>query len=113
MNRIRFSVPKVRRPHVLYGEILHIDRFGNLITNIRKEDISRAFGGIGMNRVAIILGGCSIKGLKDTYSEGRPKTVIALFGSYGYMEVAVSGGNAASALGAKLGETITVELRGK
>ncbi|MBI4833050.1 MAG: SAM-dependent chlorinase/fluorinase [Candidatus Lindowbacteria bacterium] len=110
MKRIRPSVAIIAR-HSLQGEIMHIDRFGNIITNIREEDVSSAFGRTNRNRLIVTCGGHRIYGLRQTYGDVEPGLALALFGSYNLMEIAVSSGNAASALDVKLGDDVWVKHR--
>ena len=91
--------PERRADGSLVGHILHIDNFGNLITDIRRDDLPPAeqIGNIDVcNRL--------ISGLVRTYAEGSG--LIALIGSSGYLEVSLKGGNAASLLDAKIGDEV-------
>ncbi len=83
----------------LTGRVLHIGRFGNLITDVRGDDLP---GG----DLTVEVAGRKITGLKRTYAEGQG--LIALIGSAGYLEVALPGGNAAEALNADIGTPLTV-----
>jgi S-adenosyl-L-methionine hydrolase (adenosine-forming) len=78
------------------GEVIHIDRFGNCITNVEWHHLQRTFGD---DAVAIVLGGRTIPGLSKTYSDVPPGTLLALIGSSGHLEVAINGGQASSFLG--------------
>jgi S-adenosylmethionine hydrolase len=89
-----------RRPDgVLEGRVLHVDRFGNLITDVRAEDLST-------DRVEVHIGGWRIEGLARKY-EGGP-AAMALIGSGGYLEVARRGDSAAYWLGVDVGATVLV-----
>jgi len=81
------------------GMILHVDRFGNLITNVRAGDhgdvISVAAQGRAMRRVR-------------TYAEARPDEVVVLEGSAGYYELAVNCGSAAEATGLERGDRVVL-----
>ena len=83
----------------LPGRTLHIDAFGNLITNVRNEDL------VG-ERLTVEIGGRRITGLRRTFAEGKGLT--ALVGSSGFLEIAVPGGNAALDLGVDIGEPLVV-----
>ena len=78
------------------GEVIAIDRFGNLITNV----IARRAG-----RVEI--GGVEVE-LRRTYADVRPGALVALTGSSGLVEVAVRDGSAAVRLGAGRGATVVL-----
>jgi S-adenosylmethionine hydrolase len=91
--------PEKRPGGSLVGHILHIDNFGNLITDIRSHDLPPP-GQIG----SIEVGGRFISGIVGTYAKGSG--LIALAGSSGYLELALKGGNAASLLEAKVGDEV-------
>lgn len=80
------------------GEILHVDRFGNLVTSIPST--------VGNARVEI--SGLAIEGLSRTYADVEPGELVAYFGSSGYLEIAVRDGNAAERLAAKVGDAVRV-----
>jgi hypothetical protein len=80
------------------GEIIHVDRFGNLITNCpgRGPD----------PHVLVSVGGIQIAGLRRTYSDVAPGKLVAYTGSSGYVEIAVREGSAASALAVDVGSSV-------
>lgn len=84
----------------LEGCILHVDHFGNLITNIREEDLQ---GRTGEFRLA----GQTLPGLRDNYQAGEGQ-LVALVGSNGWVEIALPGGSAAKLLGAGVGDPVRV-----
>jgi hypothetical protein len=88
-----------RADGVLAGRVLHVDRFGNLITDVRAEDLSTG-------RVEVLIGGQRIEGLARTYEE--VSGVKALIGSAGYLEVARRGDSAAYWLGVDVGAGVLV-----
>lgn len=85
----------------LVGHILHIDGFGNLITNIRGDSLPPE-----KQTLAIEVGGQLIRGLSRTYGEG--KGLLALIGSSSYLEIAVRGGSAGALLDARVGNEVRV-----
>ena len=86
---------------VLVGHILHIDNFGNLITNIRSE-------GLPKQAITVEVGNQSISGLSRTYEEGDG--LLALIGSSGYLEISLKGGNAGTFLGVEVGSEVKITL---
>ncbi len=68
------------------GNIQHIDRFGNVITNIPGEAVRGKSWSISVNRVMVP--GCRVYG---DVSAGKP---LALVGSHGWVEIAINGGDA-------------------
>jgi S-adenosylmethionine hydrolase len=88
------------------GEVVHVDRFGNLITNLTPE----AVPDLGVRPAVFRAGFREMAGLSATYAAGQPGEVIALIGSHGGVELAVNGGNAEKALGLGLGAPVDVEI---
>jgi S-adenosyl-L-methionine hydrolase (adenosine-forming) len=98
------SFPKIKRSNYeLTGEVLYIDSFGNVITNIKENDM------IGSQKISLELNEISLN-LKfgKAYAEAERKEPIILIGSYGFVEIAINQGNAAEKFRAKLGDKIRV-----
>jgi S-adenosylmethionine hydrolase len=70
----------------LRGEVIGVDSFGNLVTNISQE-ILEVFAPDGV--VEIEIGGKRIRGLRSSYEEGKRGEVIALWGSAGLLEISL------------------------
>jgi S-adenosylmethionine hydrolase len=113
MKRIRVARPTARRGAGVGGRIVYIDRFGNLTTNIGLNDIRRAFPRARLENLVISFGEHKIRGINSTYSDARPGSALALFGSYDLMEIAVRDGSAASQLGVGRGEKVFVSRGGR
>jgi len=94
--------PHQRPNGSLVGHILHIDNFGNLITNIKGSDLPPTKGPI-----TIEIGNHVISGLSRTYAEG--KGLLTLIGSSGYLEVSLKGGNASAFLEAEVGSEVRLK----
>jgi S-adenosylmethionine hydrolase len=80
------------------GVILHVDGFGNLVTNVRGEEVESSAmatwrAGRRSRRVA-------------TYGEAQPNEVVLIEGSAGYLELAVNCGSAAEATALERGDTV-------
>lgn len=84
------------------GHILHIDSFGNLITDIKSEDIQQH-----EQPLTIEVGDQQIVGLSRTYAGG--KGLIALTGSSGYLEVSLKGGSAGTFLDVEPGCEVRIK----
>jgi S-adenosyl-L-methionine hydrolase (adenosine-forming) len=93
----------------LVGEVLRVDRFGNLITNIRRSSIEAWAGGVDRTTVRIFLGPARILGIDRTYADVEPGTLVAYFGSDGFLEVACRNSDAARALGVERGEEVRLQ----
>jgi hypothetical protein len=89
----------------LIGEVLHIDGFGNIITNINETDMVQNHAKL----VKVELPDISLKlTFGKTYAEAKPKELIALIGSHGFLEIALNQGNAAEKFHVKTGDKIVV-----
>ena len=88
------------------GEIIYCDVYGNLISSIPAGLLE------GQDIAEVRIRGRSIHRLSRTFNEASsdtsPTELIALFGSHGYLEVAVPNGSAAATLNAEQGEALTV-----
>jgi len=83
------------------GNIIHLDRFGNLITDIPG-------GWMGDSRWCAEIAGQRISQFGITYEDAAPGALLALVSSAGTVEIAVRGGNAAARLGVGSGERVTL-----
>jgi len=83
----------------LAGRIIHVDRFGNVITTVRADQLPPS-------ALRIEIGGRVIERLTRTYAEAGGLT--ALIGSSGFLEVAFSNGSAARELGVQSGDPVIV-----
>ena len=98
------SVVKERK---LLGKIVHIDTFGNLVSNIDEKIFVRVTKG---HPYLIWVGKNKIHGLRKGYWEGKPGVPMALFGSSGYLEISMKKKNAQKALKVKRGDSVRVEI---
>lgn len=102
---VRFPVPapEVQPDGSLLGHVLHTDRFGNLITDVRQElltDRAKAW---------ILIAGRRIEGVRTTYASAAEGELVALISSAGHLEIAVRNGSAAQALGAGPGTVLVIQ----
>ncbi len=81
------------------GHILHVDRFGDLVTDLRSSDMP---GG----RITVDVAGRVVRGVRRTYAEATG--LVAVVGSAGYLEIALRDGDAAQTLGVRRGDPVTV-----
>ncbi|MBS7614647.1 S-adenosyl-l-methionine hydroxide adenosyltransferase family protein [Candidatus Bathyarchaeota archaeon] len=105
-----FSQPKVRGQEVL-GEVLHVDKFGNIVTNISSEHLKRI--GVKEEETLTIMLKNSKIAMKwcSSYSEVPIGTPLLIEGSGGFLEVAVNQGDASKLLGAKSGDKIVLRVQ--
>lgn len=100
------SLPAVRRVgRTLRGAVVHIDAFGNLVTNlVAAEWVPPAVRG----RVALRYRGRRVP-VVSSYADGRPNQPIAVIGSLGLIELAVRERSAARLLGAARGDAVVLQ----
>jgi S-adenosyl-L-methionine hydrolase (adenosine-forming) len=87
--------------------VVHVDRFGNLTTNLRQRDLEGMAGGPLRGDIVVSLAG-AILPLARTYADVGEGEACALMGSGGRLEVAVREGNAARLLGVGKGTAVRV-----
>lgn len=101
--QLEFPEPRFSN-HIWSGEVIHIDHFGNLATNIMQEHLDNEAV------LSVSICGHTIFGLVNTFGERLPGELIALFGSTGNLIVSVVNGDAARHLNAKHGDPVEVAL---
>ena len=96
-----------RDKDALIGVVLHVDGFGNIITNVRAKDLENLKEGA----LQAELHQCKFQlKLSKTYAEAKPQEPIALIGSHNYLEIALNQDNAAIKFQAKAGDKITLSV---
>lgn len=92
-----------QRSGTLIGEVLNIDGFGNVITNISQRETAKAKG------VKVKLPTVSFEvSFAKTYAQASHRQPIAVVGSHGFLEIAVNQGSAAEEFGVKMGDRIEI-----
>jgi S-adenosylmethionine hydrolase len=103
----RLAAPKVRRRgRALLGEVLWADGFGNLTTSIGRADLESA--GFRRTRLSITIGGHVVP-FRSSYAAVVRGRAVALINSSDLVEIAVSQGSAADALGVVAGDRVRVD----
>ena len=101
-NPVRVDRPSARvDATIVGGQVIHIDAFGNLITNISAAFVPTA------HMLETRVGNTCIQGLAVTYGDGDKP--VALIGSWNLLEIAVPGGSAAQELECHIGDAVFVE----
>jgi hypothetical protein len=94
-----------RNKETIVGEVLHVDGFGNIITNIRTKDIEH----IKERTLKAELPNAKLPlKLAKTYAEAKPEEPVALIGSHNYLEIALNQGSAAAKFQTKPGDKISL-----
>jgi hypothetical protein len=102
VNVFPLPQPQIDARGNLVGHILHIDRFGNLITDVTSQDLPSG-------KFRIEIAGHSIGSLSQSYEPARG--LLGLIGSGGRLEIALKGGDAARFLGSKVGDELRLVRR--
>jgi len=108
---IKFSSPKPKHAgeNLITGVVLRVDKFGNILTNLRAEDLPELFEE-NPPPFKIVINQQEITRLNLAYSMGKPSELFAIVGSSGYLEICTNRGSAAKALNANRGAEVSVKL---
>lgn len=99
---LRLALPRFTlTPDGVSGAVVHVDRFGNLVTNIPEAWVSAG---------RIVVAGRDLGGARRTYGDVAPGEPLALIGSAGLLEISVRNGSAAERLGIGRGAEVRVQL---
>lgn len=88
------------------GQVVYFDRFGNAITNLPRNLMGSA---PSSGEMTVCVGRHEIRGLVECYEQGEAGSPIALWGSCGYLEIAVPRGSARELLGLVKGQEVVVQ----
>ena len=97
--------PHVADDGAVRGEVVHVDAFGNLVTNLPAAFLPRL---LAAGR--ILVGGRAVTRVVRTYGEAPPGSLVALVGSQDALEVAVVEGSAGDRLAAAVGTPVTIPV---
>lgn len=104
LTPMHWPLPRVDEQGV-DGMVVHIDRYGNCVTNITRDDIERYAGG---RPFKCYVGAGVIPRSARSYGHVEAGEPLTLFGSTGHLEVAVNGGNAAALLSVARGASVNL-----
>jgi S-adenosyl-L-methionine hydrolase (adenosine-forming) len=108
---VRLDLPRPQRlgESTLRGQVLKVDHFGNLVTNIAPQD-APILTQPQASALKILVGGRAIAGVKRAYSEGDLEEVFAILGSMGYLEIAAKQASAAKILAVGKGSNVDLVI---
>jgi S-adenosyl-L-methionine hydrolase (adenosine-forming) len=111
---VRFSPPRPKPvdERTLRGVVLKVDRFGNLITNITRQDVPLLFAATPPAFKIAIGTKAQATRMCASYAEGAPGEVFGILGSMGFLEVAANRGSAFQLLGAGKGSEVLLVMDG-
>lgn len=96
--------------NTIKGSVIYIDSYENVITNINEALFIEMFKG---KKYTISFRGYDISELSRAYKDVDPGEKLALFGSSGFLEIAINMGNASSLLGLKLKDSVRIDFEEK
>jgi len=96
----------IRRKGMLIGEVMHIDGFGNIITNFGEKEVKlmniKHTATVKLRNARLKLKFCK------TYAEVKPQKPLTLMGSHNFLEISINQGNAAETFKIKRGDKVTL-----
>jgi len=106
----QFAKPRMKKDELI-GEVMYIDDFGNIVTNISSKDLEELETRIGdllnarIGRKTFEMRFCS------TYGDVPAKTPLAVVGSHDFLEISINQGNASQTLNLKIGDSFSIRFR--
>jgi len=107
---VKLLPPRVRHEGgAVVGEVIFVDHFGNLVSNLSVEDLPP----VERRELQVSVGGRTLQGIPHTFGEVTPGTLLAVIGSSGFVEVAIREDSAVRVLGLDdpAGMPVVVEAR--
>jgi len=104
----RFALPRPKEADgLLKGVVLKVDSFGNLITNLRSEDLPE--GALEKGEIKLQVGNHAVSKLVQTFANGNAGEAIAYVGSSGLVEIGLNKGSASKTLGIGRGTAVLLD----
>jgi S-adenosyl-L-methionine hydrolase (adenosine-forming) len=97
-----FAMPRQTGERTWTGDVLAVDRFGNVVTNFHANDFP-AFEQLAIGR-------SKVRRLVSSYAEAPAGELVAIAGSSGYLEVSVNQGSAAEKIGCRSGGACQIRV---
>ena len=105
-QRLRLPKP-THGPREITGEIIYIDHFGNLFTNIEERDLTR----LADTPYEIVIGaGVRVSGIAPHYASANPGDLVGIINSWGLLEIAAPRKSAQQRAAAKIGEQVKITI---
>jgi len=117
LETLRWAEP-ITSPDGVQGRIVHVDHFGNCVSNIRRATLAAAFHPDDdaphldtLPPVDGYVGSTILEDIHSTYGDVAEGDPLLLFGSTGFLEVGINGGNAADLLDIRKGDSIKIAFQ--
>jgi S-adenosylmethionine hydrolase len=100
--------PELLKSGRVKGRIIHVDRFGNCVTNVDRRVLSKT----AEENAILIVNGKRIRSFREFYGDGKSnKSLFAIWGSAGFLELSAQNRSAAKILNAQRGDVVWVEAK--
>jgi hypothetical protein len=99
-----FEKPRRTGERTWTGRVLHIDLFGNIVTNFRATDFP------ALKKFSLHLGPHEVRVLARNYAQCGPGELFAIEGSSGYLEISVNQDSAAKQIGCESGAVVEMRV---
>ena len=104
---VRLPWPEViKTDSAVHGEVIYIDGFGNLITNIHQDDLR----GFQSKHLTVSIADLTVQGIMPNYASAEERGYTALINSWGLLEISSFKGNAHLSCGAKIGDKVHIRV---
>ncbi len=105
LKTLALPTPERRGGNRLLGEVIHVDGFGNLATNIRRGDLD----GFDPRHMTVRIGDTLVRGISTHYADAGAGNYLALINSWDRLEISRCNGNAQAGLGAGVGTRVLLD----
>jgi S-adenosylmethionine hydrolase len=95
-------------PREVRGEVIYVDGFGNLVSNIDRPTAERFGTRFRQKSLSVRIKRGAVMRLLDAYGDAPKGAPLAIFGSFGLLEVAIRDGNAAMHFAAGTGTSVSL-----
>jgi len=92
------------------GQVIYVDGYGNLVTNIRRDDLARLPVSFPGKQVSVRIEKRAPVKIFNTYGDAPSGAILATFGSFELLEIAMRNGNAAERLGCSVGAAVIARV---
>lgn len=107
---VRLTINKPERTEKgVLGEVVHIDHFGNIASNIHRSDMAGLDD--DFSKVRVDVDGNVVEGMVNTFGERPAGEMVALYSSTDYLIVSEVNGNAAARTGAQVADRFEIEIK--
>lgn len=108
--KIEVPRPKVTAEGQIRAIVIHVDRFGNLVTNVTQPALENLMQKLGKSKIRGAGKAAPAGELRAAYGEAAEGGACLLFNSSGYLEIAANKARASELLGLGPGDQAELEL---